>query len=612
MADNNKNPRRTIWLSETEPLSHYDIWLSKNQHLNSDGEPLSDSGVQRPCDYIFKVWDCDNWYPIIGFNSTAVNKINTVYNTNYITTHNGHSINSSSYQEFHLPLFTSPNSSPQELFDAGTIGEAILEYVTQGEWQDIFEGDAFSLAFKWYIEEGDTNLDLLVNPAEADKLGGIYANEFQEDDMFPEEQDYHSQSDINNSYNWLAQAKYKLGYNVSNSEDYNLYISAKDIINAINQYQEDNPNEPGITPGGGSTIDPEVLYRSFYNSPTILKGWQENSISAQKPRFELAGSRLLENRGKIPMLRNDNWWEIYGEGYTGSYDDTNNALVWVSIDDIYPVLSEESHENGTRYVINGGGKENTYLNWEGKWTNPNSGNEYSAIYPIGINHLTNEISILPYQGNTSKLYLCSENNNVSWQPINTGGTEEYDAGDGIEIQTPQLGNKIIKGNIKECDQNGYNSGFSASTSIEFRAQSGQSVIKDVITLLVDGNTNSYNIHPYTYTKISLASGGDIKFVIDGQTQYVNGNPVYVILEILGKPNSYTIEIQDSQYSNSNDFISINNALTIGSSSYTFGCNVTKFLITMQFGIVKIEPLGYIESDRTEPESEPELEEPSEP
>jgi hypothetical protein len=45
MADNNKNPRRTIWLSETEPLSHYDIWLSKNQYLNSDGDPMLTSGV---------------------------------------------------------------------------------------------------------------------------------------------------------------------------------------------------------------------------------------------------------------------------------------------------------------------------------------------------------------------------------------------------------------------------------------------------------------------------------------------------------------------------------------------------------------------------------------
>jgi hypothetical protein len=40
----------------------------------------------------------------------------------------------------------------------------------------------------------------------------------------------------------------------------------------------------------------------------------------------------------------------------------------------------------------------------------------------------------------------------------------------------------------------------------------------------------------------LANGGDIKFIIDGQTSYVKGNPIYVMLEILGKPDSYTIEI----------------------------------------------------------------------
>ena len=103
MADNNKNPRRTIWLSETEPLSHYDIWLSKNQHLNSEGESVPDSRVQRPCDYIFKVWDCGDWHPIVGLNSTAVNKIDTVKNQGYTSTNpnTGHTIDSFSYQEFH-------------------------------------------------------------------------------------------------------------------------------------------------------------------------------------------------------------------------------------------------------------------------------------------------------------------------------------------------------------------------------------------------------------------------------------------------------------------------------------------------------------------------------
>jgi hypothetical protein len=106
-------------------------------------------------------------------------------------------------------LFTKPECSPAELFDAGTIGEAILEYVTEEEWKNIFEGDSFNNSFKYYfktiINEGDTNIiNELLKPAGHEYLGGIWADEFQVEDMFPEGQNYHSQSDINNSYNWLA------------------------------------------------------------------------------------------------------------------------------------------------------------------------------------------------------------------------------------------------------------------------------------------------------------------------------------------------------------------------------------------------------------------------
>ena len=262
MADNNKNPRRTIWLSETEPLSHYDIWLSKNQYLNSDGDPISTSNVQRDCDYIFKVWDCDNWHPIVGLNSTAVNKIDTVKNQGYTSTNpnTGHTIDSFSYQEFHLPLFTDPKCSPAELFDAGTIGDAILEYVTQQEWKKIFEGDAFSLAFKLYIEGGNLNINPLVNPAESDKLGGIYADEFQEEDIFFEDFNNHYISQINHANDsWLAQAKYKLGYNTSRPEDYNLYISAKDIISVL------NPKDKSIVKDVISDIEYSIINKTLMN-----------------------------------------------------------------------------------------------------------------------------------------------------------------------------------------------------------------------------------------------------------------------------------------------------------------------------------------------------------
>jgi hypothetical protein len=83
MAINNLNPRRVVWFSPREPLNKYDIWLSKNLHLDENGEPTVDSNAQRDCDYIFKIYDCGKWNPIVGFNTTAANKINIVYNVDY-------------------------------------------------------------------------------------------------------------------------------------------------------------------------------------------------------------------------------------------------------------------------------------------------------------------------------------------------------------------------------------------------------------------------------------------------------------------------------------------------------------------------------------------------
>jgi len=53
-------------------------------------------------------------------------------------------------------------------------------------------------------------------------------------------------------------------------------------MQTIHDYTEEHGDDqgfPNILPpniGGNITVDPIVLYRSFYNSPTILKGWTDN------------------------------------------------------------------------------------------------------------------------------------------------------------------------------------------------------------------------------------------------------------------------------------------------------------------------------------------------
>lgn len=393
MAINNLNPRRTVWFSPNEPSNKYDIWLSKNAHYDENEEPTIDSPYQRGCDYIFKIYDCGKWNPIVGFNTTAANKIDTVTGVDYTidgVTHSGKNV-------YHPAIFTA--ESPNELYDAGSLGELLKDthFVTEGDWNDIYNE-----YIKTIIEQYPFDLW----PAEQNELGGIFADRFAST---------HIDSTAANK-TWMAQCKYK--YNASSN--YNLYVHARDIISAVNDYQTDHPNEPGINTGGdisietlqglfkntatlerevifnsnnhpivkdniwgaGSSasgnagkllklkdtlqdqteytalnnfiewvspdelfgeiiVDPIVLYRSFYNSPTILKGWTDDQNQAQKPRFELAGARTLQNRGKLLMLKpaDDPFWS----NGPSEYDEASNAnaLNWVSPDDLFGEYSYE-------------------------------------------------------------------------------------------------------------------------------------------------------------------------------------------------------------------------------------------------------------------------------
>lgn len=623
MADNNKNPRRTIWLSETEPLSHYDIWLSKNQHLNSEGEPLSDSGVQRPCDYIFKVWDCDNWYPIIGFNSTAVNKINTVYNTNYTTTHNGNSINSSSYQEFHLPLFTSPNSSPQELFDAGTIGEAILEYVTEQEWKNIFEGDAFSNSFKQYFEnivnEGDININTLLKPAEANKLGGIWADEFSIEDMFPdtEENHYYTSSQINDSYNWIAQAKYKLNHGTS---DYNLYVSAKDVIGAINTYITNNPEAPGIQPSNDFELwlanteriggiraeqDPNTsddcrnipivlagptvgsvwgldfgtpgrryLGDSDYNTEYLyLPGWaliewmKNPYFNQQNPTSFISGWRGTSVRGRSD--EEGLWVELDNialaqDGQIPRRKTTNDyvSIEWVDLPEAetYNLLGPDSSAE-EKYVVKGGGKAGQYLDYEGEWTEP-TGTQYTGGTFISINQ--GIINIAPYPHNGS-FYLNSNDGHLSW--ASAPEQQNYPT---LSSSDHSTGPYVINGCNEPSAAKFFLNGEGGWTEIS-GGSSGSTSYQSGVGINIDNDDNSININiPDGTTEgqvLSYDGNGDVEWVNlpsqvegNGINTFVIQNKIYV--------KSYTCIIQESTFTLDPD-MSVSSNIPYSNSRYPF-------------------------------------------
>lgn len=326
MSVYNLNPRRVVWFSPNEPSNKYDIWLSRNAHLDENGEPTTDSNSQRDCDYIFKIYDCGKWNPIVGFNSTAANKIDCVENNTL----------------YHPAIFTGHN--PNDVSDNGSLGELLADshYVNEQEWEDIFNTDQFQQAFNTQVIDGDdynweslieTTVQELLDDGEitipasqfewrratTSLLGGIKASVFRS--IIPQEE--------------IAEACFNDNLVDQTQNNDRLYIWAKDMMQAIHAYTEDHsedPDFPSIVPPGVVPDDevPTLLYNWFRNSPSIRKGWQESSSSlgGNKPRFEIWGTNR-NNAGKILTLQPISWWD--GDHPTGydPYSINHNAIKWV-------------------------------------------------------------------------------------------------------------------------------------------------------------------------------------------------------------------------------------------------------------------------------------------
>lgn len=323
MGINNLNPRRVVWFSPNEPSNKYDIWLSRNAHLDENGELTTDSNSQRDCDYIFKIYDCGKWNPIVGFNSTAANKIDCVENNTL----------------YHPAIFTGQN--PNDISDNGSLGELLADshYVNEQEWEDIFNTDQFQQAFNTQVIDGDnynwgdlieTTVQELLDDGEitipsdqvewrratTSLLGGIKASVFRS--IIPQEE--------------IAEACFNDNLVDQTQNNDRLYIWAKDMMQAIQAYTEDHSDDsdfPYIVPPYVIPEQdvPNLLWDWFENSSTVLKGWQQSTgqAVANKPRFVIAGSCTAANRGKLLKLRDpdDPFWQ------TSEYTELNNAIEWV-------------------------------------------------------------------------------------------------------------------------------------------------------------------------------------------------------------------------------------------------------------------------------------------
>lgn len=206
------NTHRFINYTQKEPVDKYSLWLSENARYNSDGQIEYDNNGQPACDLILKLFKNGRWEPIIGYSTSSTNKINIVKDSYYsYTGQTGYTIN-------HIPLFRNPSDSPDELFDAGTVGEVIsnIQYVTATDWNNIYDSTLRNAieARKFSMWHADSS-----------RIGGIKSSELSLEDRISGQSYY-----------------IRCGYKPSD-DSYNLYTDADSISDSLYQYIKDYPNK---------------------------------------------------------------------------------------------------------------------------------------------------------------------------------------------------------------------------------------------------------------------------------------------------------------------------------------------------------------------------------
>lgn len=517
MAINNLNPRRTVWFSPHEPSNKYDIWLSKNAHYDENGEPTTDSNSQRDCDYIFKIYDCGKWNPIVGFNSTAANKIDVVEGNNL----------------YHPAIFTGEN--PNDLYDAGTLGEILANsnFVTQNNWVNLFNTTHFINAFNNVIINGDEyNWENLIQNiisggnveipfATTNTCGGIYADTF---------------GVMTNAFK-PVEVKF---YPLSSLLNHRLCVNAGDIITQINEWQNDNPTQPGININIEQIIN--QIINSFSDEYPLFIGGNGIVIGQTLNHAQITwGINGLQNAdaGKFAVSK------IVHDSIT---DNDEHWVDWVdiNIEDIQdieidnPTLGQSLVYDGSKWV---NGDTSSTDTWRPIQVNDNPiASDYTFDIHSGIG-----ITFSTTQSNREAVCKIEQNVqyvNESEAPILTGD---------LLVQAISINTSYPHGG---CQIEGTYQGTTG---------------------------NYYLTGPYICRTIlyNVTSTTKINFNVMQTPSLFDGNPVYYKLKITGDPSNVSITFVEGS-----EYIICDEAVV----SDHLNAKYNNYLITIQFGIVKIEPI----------------------
>lgn len=293
--------------------------------------------------------------------------------------------------------------------------------------------------------------------------------------------------------------------------------------------------------------------------------------------------------------------------------DDGSGIEWIPVPtggQSYDPLSANS-VYGTNYVVAAPAKQEGYLKWDGTFDMPPTGNSFAFTWKLStgtkiadyvLNNVTGSLyapnSI--YYGNNgitvnqsthyigldftgaSPDYILSYNGTVvEWIP-----QLHYTAGVGIEITSNNTINSVI-----EKDNNSYE----ATTSLVFNCVYATAQHPSGGISMIPDNTPSSGttLNPYTYTEVTLKMVGlteiDVRFNTATQLSFMKGDPVYVMFDLSGKSTQVNISVPST---NEKDWlINVNNAVIVNDGNSCLDItNYSRFLCTLQFGTVKIEPL----------------------
>lgn len=393
---NNMNPRRMIWFNQNAPKNKTDLWLSYNRHYEdtsddetTDAQQTTDNPSQRNCDLILKAWDCGRWIPIVGFNTTAANKIDIV---------EGNTL-------YHPAIFTGEN--PNDLYDAGTLGSLLSNpnFVTEQEWHDVFNssnydwGDIFGDTnwfgdLTWSIIQGGSS-SYHLPWATTTQCGGILS------DIHP---NIESQREAGVQVRFAPQNTnlYDVAYNGLRIPQHHLAITGKQLIYAINEEFSNHPETPGITINIQELV--EALEGVFKNSSSI--GFNATFGQATDPNVYThiwgVGS---SNAGRFLRIKNP--YPSEGTGWAQN----NHAMEWVDIQEGDGIDINTSNSIMTIGINTDGAQTNQVLTKTSNgvsWEDPQS-TEYGYDNLIDITN--NTVSISMNGAEAGDVIICDGSNN---------------------------------------------------------------------------------------------------------------------------------------------------------------------------------------------------------